>query len=75
MVISRKKKNEYFLQNIKPNTQKLCDKGSSKSFTNLEPSESLNFVSKILICTKINDCYQEKTLDILCIYCTVHFVK
>ena len=74
MVISRKKKNEYFLQNIKPNTQKFCDKGSSKSFTNLEPSESLNFVIKILICTKINDSYQEKTLNILCIYYKVKIV-
>ena len=74
MVISRKKKNEYFLQNIKPNTQKFCDKGSSKSFTNLEPSESLNFVIKILICTKINDSYQEKTLNILCNYCSVKIV-
>ena len=75
MVISRKKKNEYFLQNIKPNTQKFCDKGSSKSFTNLEPSESLNFVIKILICTKINDSYQQKTLNILYVNCSVKIVR
>ena len=56
----KKKKNEYFLQNIKPNTQKFCDKGSSKSFKNLEHSESLNFVIKILICTEINDSYHSK---------------
>ena len=74
MVISRKKKNEYFLQNIKPNTQKFCDKGSSKSFANLEPSESLNFVIKILICARINDSYHKKTLKNLCINCSMKFL-